>query len=212
MAVGVASRQNGGYPLDISTAFSEKRLPIKKGLDAYFDVVEDESDYPGRRYHSYFEAVVADALKKSGIEFRHETWSRWIRRIKEDPYFKCDDYVPDFFTRFTVNGKILLIEPHGSESFTKEAYEKFARFLKERGEEFYFIIITDLRPETLSYNLKTREKDGVDRIADEVWCIPSYKNQHRGEKKYSEPTKEDVDVILEKLKELRLRTLYRGND
>ena len=221
MAAGVASRRSGGFTSGFHEIDGEREISLRNDLETYF-----EKPCVAKPYASYFEATVAEALTRAGIEFRYVDSSAWIRRIGEDPFFNEGEYVPDFVTRFMINGKVVVIEPHGGSFFAKKNersesigpdgsttprvketfYDKMERFVKEKGEKLYTIVITNMTPETLSYNLKTR---GVGKIADEVWHVPTPKNRHNAG---SAPEKGDVDAVLEKLHGLQLRTYRREND
>jgi len=186
-------------------------------VDDYFIIVDDESNIRGKYYDTYFEAVVAEALRKEGMEFRHAKWSEGLRKQGIDPLLGGGVRVPDFITKFIIDGKVLVIEPHGGQYFKdrdknheNKIYEKFDRFMREKGDRFYLVIITDMTEETLSFNLKTR---GIEKIADEVWHVPSYP---RSGKKHlmeiKEPTEEDVNEILQRLNSLRLRAMQREEE
>jgi hypothetical protein len=209
MAVGAVTPQRETSFSQIPMVLPRRDAQVRSNLENYFKAVEDESNLRGKGYDSYFEAVVAEGLKKAGIEFRHAKWSAFLRRAGDDPFLEEGKYVPDFITKFLIGDRIVAIEPHGGRCFDERSYQKYAEFTKERGDRFYFIIITDMTKERMSFNLKTRH---IDKMADEIWHVPSYKKNPVGKKggrKINEPTEADVDEILHRIRGLQLREMRR---
>jgi hypothetical protein len=212
MAVGrnLVSPHSDNTLLDLRTVTPPGEITAKNELEDYFRAVDDKSNSHGKPYDSYFEAVVADGLRRTGVEFRHAKWSAFLRRAGKDPFLDEGKYVPDFITKLMFGDRIVVIEPHGARCFNDQCYKKYEAFVKERGDKLYFIIITDMPEETLLFNLNIRH---INKIADEVWHVPSYSNNPIGKKggrKMNEPAEDDVNEILGRLREFRLRAMRRG--
>ena len=121
-------------------------------------------------FSSKFEANIAATMGVLGIDFHYKGLQF---------YMEYGDtiltYTPDFVLDERVNGKQVLIEPHGKKYIDKRFIEKMHAFEKSSaGRDYYNIIITDKMPkkpdkfkiELRKYGYKPED------ICKEVWSVP----------------------------------------
>jgi hypothetical protein len=91
-----------------------------------------------KTYKSSWEKLVANCLRKEKIKYIYEPC-----RFPINNYLQ---YTPDFVLENAVNGKRVILEPHGV--MKPEHFSKFALFRKTSGKDYFLILLVknDLIP------------------------------------------------------------------
>jgi hypothetical protein len=140
-------------------------------------------------YRSGFESFTEDMLRISSVGFSYGKTA-----------FSMDDpsnpggqrtYVPDFITNLTIGGKTVLLEPHSKNLFSRRHREKFGAFMRDYGNEYYLVIITDMARGDL------KGAHGS-KIANEIWFVGDLDRWRRG----ADHLTEEDRFVLAKIREL----------
>ena len=85
------------------------------------------------------ERIVAEKLLKKGVWFNYEPLLFYLPARAYDGRLEILSYKPDFILRKTINGKKVVLEPHGR--WEERDIRKFSLFRKSYGEFFVLILI-----------------------------------------------------------------------
>ena len=114
---------------------------------------------------SSFEGAIIEKFNEQKIEYKTDWYAFKLFAGKKPITFR-----PDFATNLKVQGKRILIEPHGAKYFNKEFIEKMTAFMQSPyHSNYYLIIITDTTKAEINSILSAMHNTTYTAICDEIW-------------------------------------------
>lgn len=185
-----------------ATADSRAKTPITYAeLESLFNLLRNEG-HEYEHYGSSFEKTVRDVLIEKRIKFLYEPIKFRIPESTKPMTWEYT-YTPDFLLKLRVDGKLVLVEAKGCKYFDDNIFIKYPLFMKQYGDRFYFIIITDMPPDKILEGLK--KHGGNSKISDEIWNVSHI---HHGDD-WKEHEEEEKAFIKGKLEELMVKAGMR---
>lgn len=132
--------------------------------------LKDKHEYLSSRtpIENVHERIFRDCLIDLGIRASYEPFRLYLRGNAKG----STAYKPDFVTNLSVNGRLVILEPHlmkgGTVGRILDDINKFVEFKSIYKEVFYLVVASDLN----DFALKFRTSVPLKSYLDEYWEIP----------------------------------------
>ena len=168
---------SGGY--DEKFSVSEDAQEGWKGNITIEDMVAlNIADKNNIQFKSKFEASVAVALNFFEIDF---SYCAKVFTISQGG--NTLHYTPDFILSTYVDGKQVILEPHGSAYIDKRFLSRMRGFINSPfGNEYHVILLTDVEPRRANKLSAELSKNGMllRDVCDEAWFLPYRRSAEEG--------------------------------
>ena len=130
-----------------------------------------------RQLASPLEEMTARAIMSTGLSFLYEKILFVLRKEVNGDFNggngngNGSKYIkPDFIVNLTIDGRVLLIEPHGYAHLDAATLKKYVDFKSKYGSRYYFVIVTNTSNDVLDETLSNAGYKR-DEIADSFICV-----------------------------------------